>query len=91
MILPFPLWYSPCPSWRGAIERMELAPTDGSGAGAGAFIDKRGVKIMRDGRLAQISDFRENDQLTATVFGLAGLASLLVGLGFTIRRRAAKS
>jgi LPXTG-motif cell wall-anchored protein len=124
-------------------------------------IDKRGVKIMRDGRLAQISDFRENDQLTATivttmpprimtekevqatlaksvapagtsasaagppasstprpaaappqssaatvgaaprqlpktagswpVLGLAGLASLLVGLGFTVRRRAAKS
>jgi hypothetical protein len=30
-------------------------------------IDKRGVKIMRDGRPAQISDFRENDQLTATI------------------------
>jgi hypothetical protein len=122
-------------------------------------IDKRGVKIMRDGRLAQISDFRENDQLTATiittmpprivtekevqatlaksaapagsasaatstssstprpaaappgsaatsgaaprqlpttagplpVLGIGGLASLLVGVGFTVRRRAAKS
>ena len=127
-------------------------------------IDKRGVKIMRDGRLAQVSDFRENDRLTATiittmppriitekevqatltksaapagrsasaatpsassttsstprpaaasqsavatsgaaqrelpktasslpVLGLAGLASLLVGLGFTVRRRAGKS
>jgi cobalamin biosynthesis Mg chelatase CobN len=114
---------------------------------------------MRDGRLAQISDFRENDQLTATiittmpprivtekevqatlaksaapagsasaatstssstprpaaapqgsaatsgaaprqlpttagplpVLGIGGLASLLVGVGFTVRRRAAKS
>lgn len=122
-------------------------------------IDKRGIKIMRDGRPAQVSDFRENDQLTATiitslpprimtekevqatlakgaapagtsasaaapasstprpaaassqsaaatsgaaprqlpktasslpVLGLAGLASLLLGLGFTVRRRAVK-
>ncbi len=30
-------------------------------------IDKRGVKIMRDGQPAQISDFRENDRLTATI------------------------
>jgi hypothetical protein len=30
-------------------------------------IDKRGVKIMRDGRLAQVSDFRQGDQLTATI------------------------
>ena len=30
-------------------------------------IDKRGVKIMRDGRPAQISDFRANDRLTATI------------------------
>lgn len=111
-------------------------------------IDKRGVKIMREGQPAQISDFRENDVLTATIitskpprvmtekevqatlarstpaaapgasppqpaaappqtaattgteprklpqtasplpaFGLAGLASLLAGLGLTVRRR----
>jgi LPXTG-motif cell wall-anchored protein len=30
-------------------------------------IDKRGVKIMREGKPAQISDFRANDQLTATI------------------------
>ena len=30
-------------------------------------IDKRGVKIMRDGQPAQISDFRVNDRLTATI------------------------
>lgn len=30
-------------------------------------VDKRGVKIMRDGRLAQVSDFRQGDQLTATI------------------------
>ena len=30
-------------------------------------LDKRGVKIYRDGKLAQISDFRENDRLTATI------------------------
>ena len=30
-------------------------------------IDKRGVKIMRDGKPAQISDFRANDRLTATI------------------------
>jgi hypothetical protein len=30
-------------------------------------IDKRGVKIMRDGRPAGISDFRANDRLTATI------------------------
>ena len=30
-------------------------------------IDKRGIKIMRDGRVASISDFRENDKLTATI------------------------
>jgi LPXTG-motif cell wall-anchored protein len=30
-------------------------------------IDKRGVKILRAGKPAQISDFRENDQLTATI------------------------
>jgi len=30
-------------------------------------IDKRGVKILREGKPAQISDFRENDQLTATI------------------------
>src|SRR5688572_6881363 len=30
-------------------------------------VDKRGVKIMRDGRPAQLSDFREGDVLTATV------------------------
>ena len=122
-------------------------------------IDKRGVKIMREGKPAQISDFRANDQLTATiitskpprvvsekdvqatlaqsgggagtpaaaaktpspsttpptatapsqtpvatsggekklpktasplpVFGLAGLASLVAGLGLTLRRRRA--
>ena len=30
-------------------------------------IDKRGVKIMREGKLAGISDFRANDKLTATI------------------------
>jgi LPXTG-motif cell wall-anchored protein len=30
-------------------------------------VDKRGVTIMREGRPAQISDFREGDQLTATI------------------------
>ena len=30
-------------------------------------IDKRGVKIMREGKPAQISDFRANDKLTATI------------------------
>jgi len=30
-------------------------------------IDKRGVKIMRDGQPAQISDFHANDRLTATI------------------------
>ena len=30
-------------------------------------IDKRGVKIMREGKLAEISDFRANDRLTATI------------------------
>jgi len=30
-------------------------------------IDKRGVKIMREGKLAEISDFRVNDRLTATI------------------------
>jgi LPXTG-motif cell wall-anchored protein len=30
-------------------------------------IDKRGVKIMREGQPAQISDFRENDRITATI------------------------
>ncbi len=30
-------------------------------------IDKRGVKIMRGGQPAQISDFRTNDKLTATI------------------------
>jgi len=30
-------------------------------------IDKRGVKIMRDGKPAEVSDFRENDRLTATI------------------------
>jgi LPXTG-motif cell wall-anchored protein len=30
-------------------------------------IDKRGVKIMRGGKPAGISDFRANDQLTATI------------------------
>ena len=30
-------------------------------------IDKRGIKIMRDGKVASISDLRENDRLTATI------------------------
>ncbi len=30
-------------------------------------IDKRGVKIMREGKVAEISDFRANDRLTATI------------------------
>jgi hypothetical protein len=30
-------------------------------------IDKRGVKIMRGGRAATISDFRNGDRLTATI------------------------
>jgi hypothetical protein len=30
-------------------------------------IDKRGVKIMREGKPATISDFRANDRLTATI------------------------
>jgi hypothetical protein len=30
-------------------------------------IDKRGVKIMREGQPAQISDFRANDRLSATI------------------------
>jgi hypothetical protein len=30
-------------------------------------VDKRGVRIMRDGRPAQISDFRQGDVLTATI------------------------
>ena len=32
-----------------------------------ADIDKRGIKIRRDGKLAEISDFRANDKLTATI------------------------
>ena len=30
-------------------------------------LDKRGVKIMREGKVAQVSDFREGDRLTATI------------------------
>jgi LPXTG-motif cell wall-anchored protein len=30
-------------------------------------VDKRGVKIMRSGKPADISDFRENDRITATI------------------------
>ena len=30
-------------------------------------VDKRGVKIMRDGKAVQVSDFREGDRLTATI------------------------
>ena len=30
-------------------------------------IDKRGIKIMREGKPAEISDFRENDRITATI------------------------
>jgi len=32
-----------------------------------ADIDKRGIKIWREGKLAEISDFRANDKLTATI------------------------
>ena len=32
-----------------------------------ADIDKRGIKIYREGKLAEISDFRANDKLTATI------------------------
>ena len=32
-----------------------------------ADIDKRGIKIWRGGKLAEISDFRANDRLTATI------------------------
>ena len=32
-----------------------------------ADIDKRGIKIFREGKLAEISDFRANDRLTATI------------------------
>ncbi len=32
-----------------------------------ADIDKRGVKIWRDGQLAELTDFRENDKITATI------------------------
>ena len=30
-------------------------------------VDKRGVKIVRDGKPAQVSDFRQGDRLTATI------------------------
>ena len=30
-------------------------------------LDKRGVKLMRDGKAAQLSQFRQGDQLTATI------------------------
>jgi LPXTG-motif cell wall-anchored protein len=30
-------------------------------------IDKRGIKIVRDGKPAQVSDFHQGDQLTATI------------------------
>jgi LPXTG-motif cell wall-anchored protein len=30
-------------------------------------IDKRGIRIMRDGKPAEVSDFRANDRLTATI------------------------
>jgi hypothetical protein len=30
-------------------------------------VDKRGVKLMRDGKPAQLSDFREGDRLSATI------------------------
>jgi hypothetical protein len=32
-----------------------------------ADIDKRGIKVWREGQLAEISDFRANDKLTATI------------------------
>ena len=32
-----------------------------------ADIDKRGIKIYRDGKLAELSDFRTNDSLSATI------------------------
>jgi hypothetical protein len=32
-----------------------------------ADIDKRGIKIWREGKVAEISDFRANDKLTATI------------------------
>ncbi len=30
-------------------------------------VDKRGIKIMREGRPAEVSDFRENDRISATI------------------------
>jgi hypothetical protein len=30
-------------------------------------VDKRGIKLMRDGKPAQLSDFREGDRLSATI------------------------
>jgi len=30
-------------------------------------VDKRGIKIVRDGKPAQVSDFRQGDQLSATI------------------------
>src|SRR5688572_4180405 len=32
-----------------------------------ADVDKRGIKIWRDGKIAEISDFRANDRLSATI------------------------
>ena len=40
---------------------------DGYKAFTQGDVDKRGVKIFRDGKPARVSDFRENDRISATI------------------------